>query len=183
MTLFKYQREQCMVMEDFDYDNFLIQNLFKSRDDVVKGSYFLTPVEDLEYMMNTPTEIDANPLLEGVFKPGTLLYFDRKENIVWYGGQDSYPDRLGYIFLIRDDEMLPLLWEVENYKEEVTVHGMLSTATGLRITKKDGVDDSWEHESDYIYHKFYPLIQDYPVLMQLLNWFGTDWKKLLEVSP
>jgi hypothetical protein len=112
-------------------------------------------------------------LLEGVYKPGTLLYFDRKENNVWYGD-----DNLGYIFLIRDKQN-PLLWEVENYKEEVTP---ALTTTGLRITKKDGVDDSWEHESDYIYHKFYPLIQDYPVLMQLLNWFGTDWKKLLEDS-
>ena len=68
----------------------------------------------------------------------------------------------------------------ENYKEKVST---TLTTTGLRITKKDGVEDSWEHESDYSYHKFYPLIQDYPVLMQLLNWFGTDWKKLLEVSP
>ena len=175
MTLFKYQREQCMVMEDFDYDNFLIQNLLFKPSHIIPKSYFLNPVEALEYMINSPTEIDANPLLEGVFKPGTLLYFDRKENSVWYGG-----DGLGYIFLIRDDEMLPLLWEVENYKEEVTP---ALTTTGLRITKKDGVDDSWEHESDYIYHKFYPLIQDYPVLMQLLNWFGTDWKKLLEESP
>ena len=163
-----------MVMEDFDYDKFLIQNLFKSRDDVVPKSYFLNPVEALEYMINSPTEIDANPLLEGVFSPGTLLYFDRNENSVWYGG-----DGLGYIFLIRDDERFPLLWEVENYKEKVST---TLTTTGLRITKKDGVDDSWEHESDYIYHKFYPLIQDYPVLMQLLNWFGTDWKKLLEDS-
>ena len=171
MTLFKYQREQCIVMEDFDPDKLLIQQLFKY--DVVKGSYFLTPVESLEYMMNTPTEIDANPMLEGVFDPATLLYFDRKENSVWYGG-----DGVGYIFLIRNKKHPPKIWEVETYKDKAGLH----FPTELRITKKDGPNDSWEHEPDYIYHKFYPLIQDHPVLMQLLNWFGTDWKKLLEES-
>ena len=165
-------------MEDFDPDKLLIQNLFKSRDDVVPKSYFLNPVEAVEYMINSPTEIDANPLLEGVFSPETLLYFDRKENSVWYGG-----DNLGFIFLIRDKQH-PLVWEVDSYNEKVST---TLTTTGIRITKKDGPAEPspgfWKHESDYIYHKFYPLIQDYPVLMQLLNWCGTDWKKLLEVSP
>ena len=170
MTLFKYQREQCIVMEDFDPDKLLIQQLFKY--DVVKGSYFLTPVESLEYMINTPTEIDANPMLEGVFDPATLLYFDRQENSVWYGG-----DGLGYIFLIRNKKHPPLIWEVETYKDKD------KSAAELKITKKDGPNDSWEHEPDYIYHKFYPRRRGYPVLMQLLNWFGTDWKKLLEESP
>tara|TARA_R110000850_G_scaffold46480_7_gene117177 strand:+ start:2699 stop:3208 length:510 start_codon:yes stop_codon:yes gene_type:complete len=169
MTLFKYQREQCMVMEDFDYDKFLIQNLVKSKDGLW-GDYFLNPVEALEYLRESPTEIDANPLLEGVYKPGTLLYFDRKENNVWYGD-----DNLGYIFLIRDKQ--PMIWEVDSYKEKVSA---TITTTGIRIAKKE---QDWKHKSDYIYHKFYPLIQDYPVLMQLLNWVGTDWKKLLEVSP
>jgi hypothetical protein len=158
-------------------DLFLVQMLFKSRDDVVKGSYFLTPVESLEYMINTPAmQGDSYPGfiltdMTGV-SPGTLLYFDRKENSVWYGG-----DGVGYIFLIRDGQE-PLIWEVETYKDD----GRFSK-TGLRITKKDGPEDTWDHEWSYIYHKFYPLIQDYPVLMQLLNWFGTEWKKLLEASP
>ena len=164
-------------MEDFDPDKLLIQMLFKSRDDVVKGSYFLTPVESLEYMINTPAmQGDSYPGfiltdMTGV-SPGTLLYFDRKENSVWYGG-----DGVGYIFLIRDGQE-PLIWEVETYKEEVTP---TLTTTGLRITKKDGPEDTWDHEWSYSYHKFY---QDYPSLeMQLLNWFGTEWKKLLEASP
>jgi len=158
-------------------DLFLVQMLFKSRDDVVKGSYFLTPAESLEYMINTPAmQGDSYPGfiltdMTGV-SPGTLLYFDRKENSVWYGG-----DGVGYIFLIRDGQE-PLIWEVETYKDD----GRFSK-TGLRITKKDGPEDTWDHEWSYIYHKFYPLIQDYPVLMQLLNWFGTEWKKLLEASP
>lgn len=158
-------------------DLFLVQMLFKSRDDVVKGSYFLTPVESLEYMINTPAmQGDSYPGfiltdMTGV-SPGTLLYFDRKENSVWYGG-----DGVGYIFLIRDGQE-PLIWEVETYKDD----GRFSK-TGLRITKKDGPEDTWDHEWSYSYHKFYPLIQDYPVLMQLLNWFGTEWKKLLEASP
>ena len=97
-----------MVMEE----NVLIRDLYKSKEDVVKGSYFLNSMKSLEYMMNSPTEIDADPMLEGVFWPGTLLYFDRKENSVWYGG-----DGLGYIFLIQEEQD-PLIWEVEDYKEE-----------------------------------------------------------------
>jgi len=158
-------------------DLFLVQMLFKSRDDVVKGSYFLTPVESLDYMINTPA-MQGDPYPGRAFltdmtgvSPGTLLYFDRKENSVWYGG-----DGVGYIFLIRDGQK-PLIWEVETYKEKAGLH----LPTELRITKKDRPQDSWEHEPDYIYHKFY---QDFPSLeMQLLNWFGTEWKKLLEASP
>lgn len=154
-------------------ENVLIRDLYKSKEDVVKGSYFLNSMKSLEYMMNSPTEIDADPMLEGVFWPGTLLYFDRKENSVWYGG-----DGLGYIFLIQEEQD-PLIWEVEDYKEEDSVgkqpHGI------IRITKRDGPEDSWKHENDFIYHQFYPLPQQ-PYFL-LLNWLGTDWEKLLEVLP
>ena len=160
-------------------DLFLVQMLFKSRDDVVKGSYFITPVESLEYMINTPA-MQGDPYPGRAFltdmtgvSPGTLLYFDRKENSVWYGG-----DGLGYIFLIRNKKHPPKIWEVETYKEKAGLH----LPTELRITKKDGPNDSWEHEPDYIYHKFYPLPPQVFQVYGILNWFGTGWKKLLEES-
>ena len=145
-------------------ENVLIVDLYKSKEDVVKGSYFITPLESLEYMMNSPTERDADPMLEGVFSPGTLLYFDRKENSVWYGG-----DGLGYIFLIQDKQD-PLIWEVEDYNPE------------LVVTKRDGPEDSWKHENDFIYHQFYPLPKQTFQVYGILNWYGTKWKKLLEDS-
>jgi len=181
MTLFKYQREQCVVMNPFDLEKFLIRNLVKSRDGLGFGDsdydalldYFLNPVEALEYMRESPPQIDKDPLLEGVYKPGTLLYFDSKENSVWYGD-----DNLGYILLIRDKQH-PLIWEVESYKERVTRD---LTTTGIKITKTEETGDwigDWEHESHYIYHKFYTINHDSPVQMQLLNWVGGSWKTLL----
>ena len=158
-----------MVMEE----NVLIEDLYKSKEDVVKGSYFLTPVESLDYMMYSPTERDADPMLEGVFSPGTLLYFDRKENSVWYGG-----DGLGYIFLIQDKQD-PLIWEVEKASgsRKDKRHGT------IRITKKDlPDDDSWEHHDDFIYHQFYTLPKQTFQVYGILNWFGSDWKTLLEES-
>lgn len=154
-------------------ENVLIEDLYKSKEDVVKGSYFLTPVESLDYMMYSPTERDADPMLEGVFSPGTLLYFDRQENSVWYGG-----DGLGYIFLIQDKQD-PLIWEVEKASgsRKDKRHGT------IRITKKDlPDDDSWEHHDDFIYHQFYTLPKQTFQVYGILNWFGSDWKTLLEES-
>lgn len=178
MTLFKYQREQCIVMEPAYDIHGLVQHLLDSRDDVVRNAYFLATMEELEFMRGGQAS-RADPFMAGNYADGTgmvFLFFDRKMNNVWYGG-----DTLGYILWVSDDEMFPLLWEVDSYQEEVTPE---LTTTGIKITKADGVDDSWQHEPDYIYHKFYPIIQGYPVLiMQLLNWFGTGWQKLLEESP
>ena len=126
--------------------------------------------------MNSPTEIDADLMVEGVFSPGTLLYFDRKENSVWYGG-----DGLGYIFLIRNKQHPPLIWEVEELK--LNEYLTSNPRSELRITKKDGPEDIWEHKPDYIYHKFYPLPPQVFQVYGILNWFGTGWKKLLEESP
>ena len=157
-----------MVMEE----NVLIEDLYKSRDDVVKGSYFLNSMKSFEYMRNSPLHTYSNPMVEGVFSPGTLLYFDSKENSVWYG-----EDGLGYIFLIRDKQD-PLIWEVEKASgsRKDTTHGT------IRITKKDGPDDSWEHENDFIYHQFYSLPKQTFQVYGILNWYGTKWHKLLEDS-
>lgn len=187
MTLFKYQREQCVVMNPFDLKKFLIRNLVKSRDGLGFGDsdydalldYFLNPVEALEYMRESPPQIDKDPLLEGVYKPGTLLYFDSKENSVWYGDNN-----LGYILLIRDKQH-PLIWEVERYKERDDWMGYALTTTGIKITK---TEPQWKPEDLIgstkinIYHKFYTINHDSPVQMQLLNWVGGSWKTLLQLK-
>ena len=155
----------------------LVQQLLDTIAVPEPKSYFLATMEELEFMRGGQAS-RADPLMAGNYADGTgmvFLFFDREMNNVWYGG-----DNLGYILWITDDEKFPLLWEVDSYQEEVTPE---LTTTGIKITKMDGVDDSWKHEPDYIYHKFYPIIQGYPVLMQLLNWFGTGWQKLLEGSP
>ena len=89
MTLFKYQREQCVVMNPFDFEKFLIRNLVKSRDGLAFVNpdydalldYFLNPVEALEYMRESPPQIDKDPLLEGVYKPGTFYILIAKRTV------------------------------------------------------------------------------------------------------